>query len=219
MSANVLDFVERARLAAEKTADRVHSEQTRDLRREDYEQRRERIKSIGLVDEDRRLLISNTCDEQRFLPLRAVRSWLAKPVPTLMLGGTTGRGKTIACVDAIASRGGEFIEAPDLAALWSSRLVADHAQRQRLRTTPILVIDDVGTELARDRAVVSTALVQLLNARSTTRHRTLMTFNGDHVEFRKLYADERLHSRMDSPRVAWLVDVGPDMRVNPRART
>jgi DNA replication protein DnaC len=86
--------------------------------------------------------------------------------------------------------------------------------RVKLFTTPCLVVDDVGTELAADRPVMSAALVALLNKRSSKRTRTLLTFNGDKHLFREQYADERLHSRL-AQLGAFVVDVGPDMRRHP----
>jgi DNA replication protein DnaC len=222
---NVYDLVARAKQAQAALGDRVEREAEAERLKRIYELRRSRTADIQMPEIVRPLVISDTLDEKTFYSLRAVRTWLEHSAPCLLLGGDTGRGKSIAGVDAIADRGGLFFDAPLLLATWrwshgaNSRNASEAKETmRRVLAAPVLVIDDVGTEMAADRALMGTMILKLLSERPDRRRKTLITFNGGKDFFTETYADQRLHSRLAQLSVR-VIDKGPDLRIAKNRRS
>lgn len=143
--------------------------------------------------------------------LEEVRKWLADPnsKPWLILSGTTGRGKTVAALDATATRGGVFIRARELSRAFTARFGDDHETQQRCYKTRLLVVDDLGRE--SDHALMCGYLEDLLDERPNRNTRTIITTNLDAKQFGAAYPDERLRSRLFKL-ATFVPDSGHDMR-------
>lgn len=216
---NVYDLVARAQQAQADQSERIERETEAERRRQMCELRRTRTADIQMPEAVRPLVISDTLDEKTFFSLRAVRTWLEHHTPCLLLGGDTGRGKSIAGIDAIAARGGMFFDAPALLSAWRWAQGANSRNASQAKETmakvlaaSVLVIDDVGTEMAADRALMGTMILKLLSERPDRRRKTLITFNGGKDFFTDTYADQRLHSRLVQLSVR-VIDKGPDLRI------
>jgi DNA replication protein DnaC len=132
----------------------------------------------------------------------------------LLLLGKKGTGKTVAAALVMADiighvlqrarpSGGEaqrgppgmFVRATTLSRL-SAYDAADKAWFEDMCRTPILVLDDVGTELAGD--VFRAHLYELLDRRYSKSRRTVITSNLDKKAFAERYGDriaDRLRER------------------------
>lgn len=154
---------------------------------------------------------------ERTTHLAAVQSWVfARPAkPFLILSGPVGCGKTLAGAWAISDMGGEMVDASRLAqrvSPWVSE-VKQGAEPLSIETTPMVVVDDLGTERVDDR--FREALFEVVNRRqgSCSRGplRTLFTTNLSAQVLRARYPDDRLWSRLDSMGVVIVRD-GVDRR-------
>lgn len=128
--------------------------------------------------------------------LTACREWLAsdRPRPILILVGGTGTGKTVAALNALSIIRGQFVDAPLLGRRcdpWRSEL-EQGIQFLDLERTPLIVLDDLGTERADDDRFVE-AFGRLVNLRQGTKDgralRTLITSNLPPTEIRRRYGD------------------------------
>lgn len=148
--------------------------------------------------------------------LEAVRSWFdAKPRPwALVLCGTTGTGKTVAGVWAMAEslRNGETVASrtpTDIGRMPLYRSARERDEFKHLsRAIDLLLIDDLGayplTESGRG------LLLELLNARYEASARTVMTSNLDARQLQALLGERTWDRFRDGGRV---VDVsGQSMR-------
>lgn len=151
--------------------------------------------------------------EPRSKSQRAVRKWLAQSeLLLLVLQGGPGCGKTAASDSAHAERGGYVRSAQQVARAFSSRSPGAVEEQERMLWTPLLTIDDLGTEASRDRESVTVALRELLESRGGLR--TIITTNLTQQQVLADYADERIVSRLQ-PAIdagAWVIDPGPDLR-------
>jgi DNA replication protein DnaC len=141
----------------------------------------------------------------------AVLDWMSdkQAKPWLVLSGSTGRGKTIAALLALAVEGGTFARARELARAFTARFGEDQAFQELCFKTRLLIVDDVGRE--SDHALMSGYLEDLLDERPNRQCRTIITTNLDAKQFAATYGDERLRSRL-SQLAKFVSDVGPDMR-------
>ncbi|GHV07797.1 DNA replication protein DnaC [Clostridia bacterium] len=115
-------------------------------------------------------------------------------VPDLFLNGGTGQGKTFLCA-CIAER----VSRRGLAARYSSaiELFGDmnsyRAAREELMGAELLIIDDLGTEMAT--AFVQSALYDVLNTRQVCGRRTIVNSNLLADELKERYIPQ-IHSRL-----------------------
>lgn len=173
---------------------------------ESWMRRGARLESSGIMceipDDIRPALIAGTLPASE--PLTATQAWMADRDrhPWIVLGGSTGVGKTCAAADAIAAEGGVFKTADEVVAAFAAMFGAEAQERERILRARVLVIDDVGTELDRDRMLA--ALVTLLSKRASAMWTpTILTANMTANAFRERYKNERLMSRF-AKSVKWV---------------
>jgi DNA replication protein DnaC len=215
-SAELRHAIEDAEQAQKNARNEEADAKRRELER--HSERRENIILSGakLTDEMIGVLASRTgpVDGRGMLEtpaVLAVSAWLAdaKAKPWLILSGSTGRGKTVASLDAIAQRGGTFVRARELARAFTARFGPDQELQARCFSTPLLVIDDVGRETDHD--AFAAHLEDLLDERPNRSHRTIVTTNLDAAQWAAAYHDQRLRSRL-AQLATFHGDAGPDMR-------
>ena len=193
---------------AQSVTEMTDAEHDRETKREAEEQRAARLDAFELPDDMRAAVIAGNLRSTH--TLEAVRGWYAaKKSPALLLSGTTGRGKTIAALDAIANHGGAYVGAREFARLAASRWSEDVERYARLLSCAMIVIDDIGRE--SDAAEMSAALLDVLDARPSTRKRTVLITNFSKRELLARYPDERLRSRLHQL-ADFAADKGEDMR-------
>jgi DNA replication protein DnaC len=110
----------------------------------------------------------------------------------IILGGPKGRGKTTALAFATHARRGRLVEAQDLFRL-SSFAATDW---QDLQDTPLLALDEAGTEFLGD--VLAVNLFSVLNARIQNLRPTAIATNLSLADFKTRFlrgAMERLDDR------------------------
>jgi DNA replication protein DnaC len=146
----------------------------------------------------------------------AARAYARAPEGWLLMRGGYGCGKThlaAAIANELLAQGRmpTFVTVPDLLdhlrAAFAPNAVSSYDERfDRLRTAPLLILDDLGTEYATPWAVEK--LFQLLNYRYMTRMPTVITTNQ---ELEAL--DPRLRSRLVDPELVQIVTIlAPDFR-------
>lgn len=143
--------------------------------------------------------------------LEAVRRWLPRrDLPAmLVLSGTHGCGKTVACAWAVASTADSvaWSNALDLERTFAASFGPDATEQQRIRKARLTVLDDLGTE--KDPAKMATTLFEIIESRK--QRKTLVTTNMSKEKWLARYADVRLHSRYKESLI-FVSDRGPDMR-------
>jgi DNA replication protein DnaC len=151
--------------------------------------------------------------------LCAVRAWLARPVapPVLVLSGGTGTGKSVAAAWALAeNRTGIWRTAAQLCRTFAASFGDQYEDQELCFTAGLLVADDVGAELERERERMGATLVELLEhrKRSARYMRTIISTNLNRAAFERRYASERLLSRMarEAGVVAWVETKDADLR-------
>lgn len=170
--------------------------------------RRSRLDPFELPDDMREAVVAGSLSATP--ALAATREWYAaKAKPVLLLRGTTGRGKTIAALDAIANHGGQYVGAREFARLSTSRWSEDVERYSRMLTCALLVVDDLGRE--SDANEMSAALLDVLDARPSTRKRTVLITNFGRRQWLERYPDERLRSRL-AQLAHDVADKGEDLR-------
>jgi DNA replication protein DnaC len=144
------------------------------------------------------------------------RSFALNPVGWLVLKGGYGCGKThlaAAIANACVERGQPvlFITVPDLldhlrAAFAPTSTAGYDARFEEVRTAPILILDDLGTESSTPWA--QEKLFQIFNYRYNARLPTVVTTNHELEEIAL-----RLRSRLVDPDLAHIVSItAPDFR-------
>lgn len=150
--------------------------------------------------------------------LQTVRAWLEREdvAPVLVLSGGTGCGKTVAAAYALAEqRAGVWRTAPQLCRTFSASFGDQVDDQELCLTASMLVVDDVGAELAQQRERMAATLVELLEHRKRSARfmRTVVTTNLNRSAFDGQYGSERLRSRMaETGIVAWVETRDPDLR-------
>jgi DNA replication protein DnaC len=173
-----------------------HEDQVRaDLERDSRERRAERIVAHAklVTSEDFRRIVRDDLAETPALGW--VKRFLASSSPRarfLWLAGTTGVGKTVACLWALAGRPGRLVTADQVRRAYGQEHDEARAIRNYVEDCGLLVIDDVGT--ARDESE-GRALFELVNARQGGRRKTLITGNLDRATIASRY-DQRLLARV-----------------------
>jgi len=152
-----------AELAAEREAQAVRARRR--------EIREAVVERVPIPAEDARAVVDGTLEET--FAVRVTRKWLdTRPTPWLVLSGGVGCGKTLAAVYAAAELGGMYITAPELTECFAR--AAREREEAPIVRTPLLILDDLGTEDDRQGAF-SASLFRLLSHRS--RRRTIVTTN------------------------------------------
>ena len=167
-----------------------------------------RIEQIPLTDEDQRRIVLDELDDTE--PLGAVRRWLDGNTPILVLGGTVGRGKTVAAGWAVAREGGHYMRARSFERLFSCRYGDELEQQTQILRSRLIVVDDIGGR--EDTAEgLAAYLLDLVDERRSSRTRTILITNQPRKVFEARYPDQRLHSRLKQSAV-WVVSKGGDLR-------
>jgi DNA replication protein DnaC len=159
-------------------------------------------------------IISDTLDTTPILA--ATKRWwrTTPPKPTIMLCGTVGRSKTVASAWVLseASTGGVFITAHRMLRVFAGRYGRDTLTEQdRLLSTKVLVIDDVGRELDDSREAMQSALLEIVDGRQSSVTLTIITTNLSTANFKRRYPSSRLFSRLHQ-QATIVEDTGDDLR-------
>lgn len=188
------EALERQRLSAEAEAN-FHAETPSALRR------------MGLEEQE----IAALGDLQQSPAVRAVEAWWAGKKLFLTLGGATDGGKTIAaasvllhCRDFVRTESlegwhwrpgkGRFLKATALARLgYFGEEV--QAMLEKLHVVPLLVLDDMGTEMASEG--FRSTFVELVDARARAGLRTVLTTNLPGDKFRARYDGRAMRRLLD----------------------
>lgn len=157
-----------------------------------------RLEGVRVYPQVKQAIANGTLHHGGSDALPQVHEWLGTDLtnaykPVLVLAGRTGVGKTVAAAAALADLGGEFLKATQL--LVAMRDHSDHYEMQRrLRTSRLVVVDDIGTE--RDPDALGSALYELIDSRlDDFDRRTLLTTNLTPEQlFQRL--DERTADRL-----------------------
>lgn len=141
--------------------------------------------------------------------MKAAADFLAKPACLfLALAGPRGRGKTSAAAWACYQRRGRFLDAHDLVRAGTF----DRGLWDDLGRTPLLVIDELGSEYANDS--FRSDLYGVLNRRQGDLRQTIIVTNLDAAGFRLRYTAgpmDRLEDRLRSYG-EWVALPGESMR-------
>lgn len=218
--------IERAR-ASQEAREKWEAEHPEEIAAYAADQRREAEHEARLATSKRKLALSDagvrlpdaTIDaliRDSLKPTRALteaRRWLTEgTAPWLVLAGPTGCGKTVAAAALIATRApmAAAVKAADVVRAFAG-FFGDAADRQdKWKSTPMLAIDDIGTEPDADRMLNAT--LELMDARQSKRTTpTIVTTNLSKSEFAERYKNARLMSRMVSM-VEWIALEGADLR-------
>lgn len=145
--------------------------------------------------------------------IRDVHSWMLdhQGRPVLVLSGTVGRGKTYAAAWALAHADGSYVPANEFVRIFSARFGDDRVEQSRLMQQSLLVIDDIGREGRANQEAMLSALVEVVDARRSSKRRTILITNEDRRRFVERYGDERLVSRLAQSGV-FRSDSGGDYR-------
>ena len=162
-----------------------------------------RLSFANLIESGRSV---NRRDQEQFRRLAAdARAFAEEPAGWLFIHGPSGAGKTHVAA-AIANRCLErgqpalFVVVPDLldhlrAAYNPSSEIGYDALFEQVRTAPVLILDDLGTQNAT--AWAQEKLYQLLNHRYNAQLPTIVTTN---LAIERL--DERMRMRLTDPAIA-----------------
>lgn len=127
--------------------------------------------------------------------VKSVQAFLGAEDRTfLVLGGGVGTGKSVGAAAAIQfhHQGGLWVSAPCL----SEASSFDSEFWWSLRSTPLLVIDDVGTEPRDDKGWSAAKFQALLSHRYDWVLKTILTTNLSKDRFQTAYCDARLVDRL-----------------------
>jgi hypothetical protein len=204
---DLMATVSRARLLAELSDDKAAPVTWRDVKR----QRLARVEvdpqhaQIALATQECPVVAGHPGSE---LAARAVTAFVEGRWRILILGGGTGRGKSVAATWAAASMDGSWwVSAKDVRVgeSWSE------AFRRALKV-PVLIIDDMGQEASE---WASKELEMLAESRFDKGKKTLITTNLLRDEGKRSFLTAygaRLLSRIDSDRGRFVMCLGPDLR-------
>ena len=179
-----------------------------DQRRAERERRLDRARDCRLTASMRLAIESGGLADTE--ALRGVRRWAASGRPLLILAGGVGCGKSVAAAWLIAEvGGGVWLPAEQGCRIFAASYGQQFNTAERARDCPLLVLDDVGTEF--DPLRMQHVLTELLEARKSAQHRTVITTNLAKGMMEQRYRSERLWSRM-AELATWSYLTGPDLR-------
>jgi DNA replication protein DnaC len=180
-----------------------------DKLRQSREDAMDRAKKLPITDGDMRAIVFDQLGETE--PLAAVRAWLLTDVPVLVLGGTVGRGKTVAACWAVVTKGGRYMRSRAFERLFAHRYgEEEQAEQERVMRAGLVVVDDIGGREDSAEGLQS-YLLDLVDERRHARTRTILITNQPRKKFEELYPDPRLHSRLRQS-ATWAVTRGDDLR-------
>lgn len=189
-------------------------EQRREAEREDRirqarEDAHDRARKLPITDADMRAIAFGELDETE--PLKAVRAWLETDVPILVLGGTVGRGKTVAACWAVVAKHGRYMRARAFERLFAHRYGEEElAEQERFMRSPLVVVDDIGGREDTPEGL-GAYLLDLVDERRHARTRTILITNQPRKVFEERYPDPRIHSRLKQS-ATWAITRGDDLR-------
>lgn len=133
----------------------------------------------------------------------------------LVLGGDTGRGKSCAAAVALARRPGVWVHSPDLAKPPVKKKDAEDEDEEtvrdgRMRSAPLLVLDEVGLEHSPGGYAAS-RITATLSIRDSNNRPTIVTTNLSAPQFKEKYGD-RIGSRLNGDPLGFQTVKGPDYR-------
>ncbi len=143
--------------------------------------------------------------------LEVTRAWVKTGRPFLVLGGHTGRGKTVACAWTLAEHGGMYVDGPELVRLASSWNQQDADRLRALEGARLVMFD----ELARDDELTrgeKTAVFRFLNERQGARQRTVIATNRHPQYLLQRYEAHTMHRIKQLGWQVWLTRDG-DLRL------
>jgi len=124
--------------------------------------------------------------------LRFVRAWhdkrrfATRPFSFAVMLGDPSVGKTLAAGWLLAQVGGAYVTAETLRHIVKSNYAADRDAFYRLTRTPLVIVDDAGTE--QDEETAKSALFEFINARQGVRNGwTVIPGNLNEEDFRDRY--------------------------------
>jgi DNA replication protein DnaC len=170
-----------------------------------------------ITAEDYRRIVRDELDKppgevvRRFVAARDDRKKTRARV--LWLAGTTGVGKTVAALSAIAAYGGTAVTADDVRRAYGQEHGEARELQYLLERAGLLVVDDVGT--ARDVSEEKRAILALVNARQGAPLQTILTGNLSVKAVREY--DARLVSRLEH--IGMIFDCGTKSLRRAPART
>lgn len=167
--------------------------------------RHERIERAGLLDcltaaASRAVVSGVGLDATKSIV--SLRAWQAARMtpPWLVMSGVFGCGKSVAAACAIADYAGAgvYLSSARVVPTFAARYGDALETRERIVNCGFLVLDDPGSmdETPSELALIGNALVELLDARKTSRRATILTTNLTKKAFFERYRNERLPSRL-----------------------
>jgi DNA replication protein DnaC len=132
-------------------------------------------------------------------PILAARSFLSSPRSLLVMAGGTGNGKTVAACAALAhylrvdddgysmptaERVGRFVKAMEIVRIGTF----NEGFWRSLERSPLLVVDDVGTEPLDDKGWALANFAALIDSRYDSKAKTILTTNLTVDGFKARYA-------------------------------
>lgn len=201
--------VEQLYARREREAEQRRKEEREEQERQAREDAFAHARKLPITDADMRAIAFGQLEETE--PLKAVRAWLETDVPILVLGGTVGRGKTVAACWAVVDRRGRYMRARSFERLFAHRYGDDElAEQERFLREYLVVVDDIGGR--EDTAEgLGAYLLDLVDERRSSRTRTILVTNQPRKVFEERYPDPRLHSRLRQS-ATWAVTRGDDLR-------
>ncbi|MEM7515323.1 MAG: hypothetical protein AAF368_00165 [Planctomycetota bacterium] len=142
------------------------------------EQRAERLRRYRHVisSEDAERIVRRKLDSQAWgHVVDFMKRWRKGRARFLWLCGLKGRGKTVACMGALAEIGGVYITAEDARRAFAQETDEARELRFKLRGSQLVILDDAGTE--RDALQAKHAVYQTVNQRQGRGMATLLTSN------------------------------------------
>jgi DNA replication protein DnaC len=209
-----LDPEHQAQLEAERDREREREAQLeRDIAAANARKRLDGFK-LPLTAADEAMLLEETLDLAFGKSIAGIVAWEAESYtqhPWQLLIGSTGRGKTLAAAWMLNRVGGRYLKARDLERLYAAQFGKESdAFREWKANKELLVLDELGTE--HDSAVLTAALLDLVDCRRGLGHRTIAIANMSEAALRARYPDLRLWSRLGEC-ARWVADAGADRRV------
>lgn len=153
-----------------------------------------------LPEEDVRMLVDSNI--ARWKPIGFIDAWLETDLPFLVMLGFPGCGKTVGCANMIARLGGVYVHTRDLERIFASSF-SNRAEQQRIKSARYAAIDDLGTEVNRERFVG--ALYEVIDLRQSKR--TIFTSNLKRKFFDTIYKDSRIQRRLKRAKFVVIKDV------------